>query len=222
MKLINLTLSAAFIVVAGSFALAQKPPDSIRGYKVYKESVSIKQGQDNALPNAKQPLVAIGEPEATDVSLSGVELQFPVEILSPGQSGKVDFLTFHEIRVNGIPVDVPEYTTKFEFKKDTLFQLPEPAKVFLPTTRIVQAAWREMRDSRESWTVSGRVFVFGKFRKYGFHHKRVVPIDFKLIIPNPLKKSRNTVYLSFPLDCDKILVCSKVLPLRTYSERKHH
>lgn len=188
MKLVNLIFSVTFLLIACSFALAQKLPDSIRGYKVYKESVSIKQGQDKTAPDAKQPLVTIGEPEATDVSLSGVELQFPVEILSPGQSGKVDFLTFHEIRVNDIPVDVPEYSTKFEFKKDTLFQLPEPAKVFLPTTRIVQAAWREMRDSRESWTVTGRVFVFGKFRKYGFHHKRVVPIDFTLVIPNPLKK----------------------------------
>jgi hypothetical protein len=184
MKLVNLTLSATFLLAACSFALAQKLPDSIRGYKVYNESVSI----NNAVPNGKQPLVTIGEPETTDVSLSGVELEFPVEILSPGQSGKVDFLTFHEIRVNGIAVDVPEYTTKFEFKKNTLFQLPEPAKVFLPTTRIIQAAWREMRDSRESWTVTGRVFVFGKFRKYGLHHKRVVPIDFTLIIPNPLKK----------------------------------
>lgn len=161
-------------------------PTSIRGYKVHKEKISITQSSQTE--PGTQPVVSIGEPEATAVSLTGVELEFPVEIFSPGQSGKVDFLTFYEIRVNNILVDVPEYTTKFEFKKDTLFPLPEPAKVFLPTTRIVQAAWREMRDSRESWTVTGRVFVFGKFRKYGFHHKRVVPIDFSLTIPNPLRK----------------------------------
>lgn len=171
-----------------SAVTAQKLPDSIRGYKVHKETISIKQPSQPADRAAHHAIITIGEPEASEVSLTGVELQFPVELISPGQSGKVDFLTFHEIRVNNIPVDVPEYTTKFEFKKDTLFQLPEPAKVFLPTTRIVQAAWREMRDSRESWTVTGRVFVFGKFRKYGFHHKRVVPIDFTLVIPNPLKK----------------------------------
>lgn len=158
-------------------------PTHIRGYKVHKEIISIKKPSTE-----KQAVVRIGDPEATDITLTGVEIEFPVEIFSPGQSGKVDFLTFHEIRVNDIPVDVPEYATKFEFKKDTLFQLPEPAKVFLPTTRIVQAAWREMRDSKKEWTVTGRVFVFGKFRKYGFHHKRVVPIDFTLVVPNPLKK----------------------------------
>lgn len=170
-----------------SAVAAQKLPDSIRGYKVHKEIISITQ-ISGTNDRSKQPIVTVGDPKATDISLTGVELQFPVEIFSPGQSGKVDFLTFHEIRVNDIAVDVAEYTTKFEFKKDTLFQLPEPAKVFLPTTRIVQAAWREMRDSRKEWTVTGRVFVFGKFRKYGFHHKRVVPIDFTIVIPNPLKK----------------------------------
>src|SRR5687768_16471571 len=179
----------AFLFLAFLFASAvgaQELPGSIRGYKVHKEKISITQSLKTE--PGTQPVVTIGEPEATDVSLTGVELQFPVEIFSPGQSGKVDFLTFHEIRVNNILVDVPEYATRFEFKKDTLFQLPEPAKVFLPTARIVQAAWRDMRDSRQSWTVTGRVFVFGKFRKYGFHHKRVVPIDFSLTIPNPLRK----------------------------------
>jgi Predicted acyltransferase len=164
-------------------ATAQNLPDTIRGYKVHKEIIAIKKPSTE-----KQAIVTIGNPEATDISLTGVELEFPVEIFSPGQSGKVDFLTFHDIRVNDISVEVPEYTTKFEFRKGTLFQLPEPAKVFLPTTRIIRAAWSEMRDSRNEWTVTGRVFVFGKFRKFGFHHKRVVPIDFTLVIPNPLKK----------------------------------
>jgi hypothetical protein len=181
-------LATGLLFAVAASVSAQKLPDSIRGYKVHKETISIKQPSHTADSAEHNAVITIGEPEATEVSLSGVELQFPVEFLPVGQSGKVDFLSFYDIRVGGIPVDVPEYKTKFEFKKDTLFQLPEPAKVFLPTTRIVQAAWREMRDSKKEWTVTGRVFVFGKFRKYGFHHKRVVPIDFNLIIPNPLKK----------------------------------
>ncbi len=183
-------LAAGLLFAVAASVSAQKLPDSIRGYKVHKETISIKQSPQTAENAEHNAVITIGEPEANEISLSGVELQFPVEFLPVGQSGKVDFLSFYDIRVGGIPVDVPEYTTKFEFKKDEIFQLPVPAKVFLPTTRIVQAAWREMRDSKKEWTVTGRVFVFGKFRKYGFHHKRVVPIDFTLIIPNPLHKSR--------------------------------
>lgn len=185
-KLIGLIFALLLFHGYSMVLYGQIDPTHIRGYKVHKEKISITQSAMK--PSEHHAVVSIGDPEATDLSLTGVELQFPVEIFSPGQSGKVDFLMFYEIRVNDVAVDIPEYTTKFEFKKDILFRLPEPAKVFLPTTRIVQAAWREMRDSRNEWTVTGRVFVFGKFRKYGFHHKRVVPIDFSLTIPNPLKK----------------------------------
>ena len=43
-----------------------------------------------------------------------------------------------------------------------------------------------MTDTRTEWIVTGRVFVFGKFRRYGLYHKRVVPIDLNLTIKNPL------------------------------------
>jgi hypothetical protein len=46
---------------------------------------------------------------------------------------------------------------------------------------------REMRDSKKEWTITGRVFVFGKFRKFGFEHKRVVPIDIHLTVANPIR-----------------------------------
>ena len=83
-------------------------------------------------------------------------------------------------------VEVEEYTRKFEFKRTELICLPEPARIFIPTTGVMQAAWREMRGSREIWHVKGRVFVFGKFRKFGMHHKRVVAVDFDYNFPNPL------------------------------------
>ena len=46
-----------------------------------------------------------------------------------------------------------------------------------------------MRDSQAEWTVSGRVFVFGRFRRFGIYHKRVVPVDFQIKIKNPLSAS---------------------------------
>ena len=42
-------------------------------------------------------------------------------------------------------------------------------------------------DPKKKWSVTGTVFVFGKFKKYGINFKRVVPIKIDLTIANPLK-----------------------------------
>ncbi|HSI87930.1 MAG TPA: hypothetical protein VK918_02675 [Pyrinomonadaceae bacterium] len=162
-------------------ASAQVLPDKIRGYKVHKESIVIRPGNES--PGAE---VTPGEPKAFDLSLTGLRLEIPVEFAISGQSGKVDMLTFHDVRVNGIPVNVEEHSVPFEFKKNEKRSLPNPLSIIVPTHRMIQAAVNESRDSRETWIVTGRAFVFGKFRKFGFHHKRVVPVDIEFEIPNPL------------------------------------
>jgi hypothetical protein len=37
------------------------------------------------------------------------------------------------------------------------------------------------------WPVTGRVYVFGRFKKFLFSFKRVVPVELSLTLPNPLK-----------------------------------
>ncbi len=64
--------------------------------------------------------------------------------------------------------------------------MPAPATVFLPTSNILNAAWKEITASKSDWNVTGRVFVFGKFKKFGFTFKRVIPVDVRLTIKNPL------------------------------------
>jgi hypothetical protein len=94
-------------------------------------------------------------------------------------------ITFHDLTVNGIKVEPEDYTHKFEFKRGEKAVVPKPVRIFIPTSAVVKAAWKEMTESRAEWTVTGRVFIFGKFRRYGFYHKRVVPIDLSLTIKNP-------------------------------------
>ncbi len=184
-----------FFLLFGSFvhsAAQDRLPSKIRGYKVHSEILEIASDR-SSLADPSEPDVAapanvfISDPEILDLSLTGVGLSFPVEVLSRDQSGKVDFLSFHEVRVNGIAVELPDYTHKFKFEKGETVKLPEPAEVLIPTSGLVRAAWQEIRETKDTWTVTGRVFVFGKFRKFGFHHKRVVPVDFEIVIDNPFK-----------------------------------
>lgn len=162
-------------------AFSQELPDKIRGYKVYRDKVSI-----NTHTAASDAAVNIGEPEVVDVSLSGITLELPAELTTSAQSGKVVMVSFHDLKVNGIKVEPEEYVHKFEFRKGEKVKVPQPVRIFVPASGLVKTAWKEMTETRAEWIVTGRVFVFGKFRRYGIHHKRVVPIDLNLTIKNPL------------------------------------
>jgi hypothetical protein len=167
--------------------IAQDLPDRIRGYKVHKANVSVltvnQPSQPKDIPEAR---VTIGDPSVSYISLTGLTLEVPAEILASGQSGKVDFLTFQNFRVNGLTVDIEEYKESFEFKKEQLVELPAPAKIYLRADRLLRGAWKEMTESKDEWTITGRIFVFGKFRKMGMSFKRVVPVDISIVIKNPL------------------------------------
>lgn len=96
-------------------------------------------------------------------------------------------ISFHDLKVNGIKVEPEEYVHNFEFRKGERAVVPRPVRVFIPASGIVKAAWQEMTYARDQWEVTGRVFVFGKFRRFGLYHKRVIAIDINLTIENPLR-----------------------------------
>lgn len=174
---------ALLLLAAGT--AAQDLPAKIRGYKVHKQEIAVSSSLDPR--QTADARVKVGDPELVDISITGVTFALPAELTAIGQSGTVDMITFHDFRVNGIPVSVSEYNTSFTFKKDELVVLPEPAQIFLPAPRIIQAGLAEARDSKDVWIVTGRIFVFGKFRKMGFNFKRVVPVDIDIEIKNPIR-----------------------------------
>lgn len=175
-------------------ALAQELPKEIRGYKVHKTNISVKTISANApSKNGPEALVKIGDPSVAAVSLTGITLEIPAEITAFDQSGRVDFLTFHDFKVDGLAVDVEEYRSAFSFKKNELVILPKPARLFLGTGQIVKRAWKEISETKKEWTITGRVFVFGKFKKLGFSFKRVVPVDINIRIDNPLLEYKSKI-----------------------------
>ena len=169
-------------------ALAQDLPKEIRGYKVHRAKISVKNQTEE--PDAKdksEAFVKVGEPELIDVSLSGITFELSAEVESLGQSGTIDFLAFHDFRVNGLAVDLEEYKESFEFRKNQNVILPKPIEIHLSTAQTLRGALSEIKDSRDEWTVTGRVFVFGRFKKSFLKFKRVVPVEINLKIKNPLK-----------------------------------
>lgn len=179
--MISRLFPAAFLLLSALPVAAQQLPKEIRGYKVYQPKVrqTVSSQPVNAQP------VFLRSSKLISISPLGVTFEADMNIAPIPQNGSVDFLTFHDFRVNGVPVEIEEYSSPFTIKKNAPVVLPKPASVFLSMPHIAQAAWKEMRDSREQWTVTGRVFVFGRFKKYGMTFKRVVPVDVSFTIRNP-------------------------------------
>jgi hypothetical protein len=92
--------------------------------------------------------------------------------------------------VNGTSVDIEEYHHPFDLPNKQPLTLSQPLRfyIFLPTA--VLAALGDWSDSKETWPVIGRVYVFGKFKKSLFSFKRVVPVELNLTMRNPLTQAR--------------------------------
>jgi hypothetical protein len=179
----------ALLIVPFQTVSAQSLPKVIRGYRVYEIRIAVSNGSDPAVRSAKyDAAVKLGSPAVAYVSLTGVTLGVTAEISSVGQQGRVDFLTFRDFTVNGIPVDIDEYREQFSFQTNTPVKLPKPVSIRIGGRGMAQAVYNELIGSKDKWAVAGTILVFGKFRRMGFDFKRVVPVRVSLDMPNPLQR----------------------------------
>lgn len=172
-----------FLLVLALPAASQELPAKIRGYKVHMPGTSAS-NDPTATPGA---FVRLDKPRVSVDGLLSVGVEAGGEFTSLDQSGRVEFLTFHDIRVNGIAVDIDEYRHKFKFRKGEPAALPAPLRGRISITGAARTAWRELTASPDRWRISGTVFVFGRFKRYGFSFRRVVPVKLDVSISNPLK-----------------------------------
>jgi len=181
-------LICGLIILSFSSARAQDLPKEIRGYKVQRAKVIVKTRADETVAkDNSEVFIRIGEPKLIDVSLTRITFEISGEIISSSQSGTVDFLQFYDFRVNGLTVNVEEYEESFEFRKNRTAVLPKPIKISISAGQALRGALEEMKESKAEWTVTGRVFVFGQFKKSFLKFKRVVPVEINLKIKNPTK-----------------------------------
>jgi len=185
---------------ANSTASASAPaahdyPKEIRGYKVELANVEVK--KQTAKGNADTSsdgadltsLIRLGEPRVKGLTPLGVTLEVPVTVSPVKQGGHVDFLTFEDMVVNGTTVTVSEYNHSFDLPNDRPVTLPEPVIIEISTPRAMLSVIGEWNKPKDMRPLTGRVYVFGHFKKFLFKFKRVVPVELNISFRNPLKSS---------------------------------
>ncbi len=187
-------------------------PKEIRGYKVERTVVEIKKpetkssGKDQRQrensssdgPNSPESnaesdvdaLIKLGPPQLARVTPLGITFEVPIVVSPVKQSGHVDFLVFEDMVVNGTSVDINEYDHAFDLPNKQPLTLREPLRFYIYLPSALLAALGDWSDSKETWPVTGRVYVFGKFKKSLFSFKRVVPVELNLTMRNPLRERK--------------------------------
>jgi hypothetical protein len=132
-------------------------------------------------------LITFGSPSIARVTPIGITFNVPVVVAPIKQSGKVDFLLFEDMMVNDHSIEIDEYHRAFDLPTKKPLTLNEPLRFFIYTPVAALAAVGEWSNSRETWPVTGRVYVCGKYKKFLFSFKRCVPVELNLTMRNPLK-----------------------------------
>ena len=153
-------------------------PKEIRGYKVERVAVEARQSGNEIL--------TFGEANVITIAPLGVTLEIPIVLAPVKQKGRVDFLSFYDVTINGTKVDVADYPESFELPTERPLTLARPLRVFVAMPRALIGAVIEWASPQPTWSVTGVVYVFGQFKKAIFKFKRVVPVELDLRIRNPL------------------------------------
>lgn len=175
-------ITALLLLIVSQTIHSQDYPDRIRGYKVHDPGLSVEPAGES-----KNGRVAVdfGSPEFSRVGLTGLTFSVPGKLTVFGRSGTVHFLSFYDFTVNGLPVEIRDYTKGFRFRSGEEIELDQPVEIDVGIRSAARGAVRELRDSRHEWTVTGTVFVFGRFKWSVLSFKRVVPVKVEFRIPNP-------------------------------------
>ena len=190
---------------------ARTYPKEIRGYKVERTVVEIKKPEtkspksvndngrtrndgadksDSAANSAEDvdELIQLGKPQLARVTPLGITFEVPIVVAPVKQSGHVDFLVFEDMVVNGTSVNIDEYHRAFDLPNRQPLTLREPLRFYIYLPSAMLAALGDWSETKETWPVTGRVYVFGKFKKGLLSFKRVVPVELNLRMRNPLRE----------------------------------
>jgi len=189
---------ATIILIIGALATDMNPvsaqtqplPREIRGYKVQRATVEVKKLQkapNQTAESAETELIKFGDPRLVKATPLGISLEIPIVVSPVTQKGVIDFLTFEEMEVNGTSVSIEDYEHKFELPDKRPIILKRPLSVYINLPNALLAAVGEWTDSKENWPITGRVYVFGRFKKSLFSFKRCIPIQLNLTITNPMR-----------------------------------
>jgi hypothetical protein len=165
-------------------------PREIRGYRIERAEVRLRRtssGRRESAENGEDGLVQLGTPRVASLTPLGVWLEVPITIAAVEHRGEVEMLVFEDVRVDGTPVTIEEYTHRFRLPNDEPLVLPSPARIFMSVGGVLLGATSSAL--RETWPVTGRVYVCGRFRRFLFSFRRAVPVELNLSVANPLRNT---------------------------------
>ncbi|MCB1024516.1 MAG: hypothetical protein KDB79_09005 [Acidobacteria bacterium] len=160
-------------------------PSKIRGYRVHKADVLVQTDPGSPDESDNRVLLDFEDPVVSGISITGFTLSIRVAITSSDQSGKIDFVTFENFRINQIPIKIEEYQDSFPFSKRETVSLKSPVKIFVRGIDAVKAIAGKSKLPDDNWRITGRAYIFGKFKKGPFKFKRVIPVDIDLLVNKP-------------------------------------
>ena len=176
-------------------------PDNIRGYKVERTVVEVKKPENRNQANDGEAavsdsdvdqLITFGQPSLARATPLGITFEVPIVVAPVKQTGKVNFLVFEDMEVNGHSVQIDEYNHSFGLPDKKPLTLRDPLRIHIYLPSALLAALGDWTNSKDTWPVTGRVYVFGKFKKkilgISTSFKRVVPVELNLTMRNPLKE----------------------------------
>jgi hypothetical protein len=202
MKKAKLACLLLFVTSTTALAQTRSYPKEIRGYKIERTAIEIKKPDSrnrNSNSNAQteeqnisgsdvDALIQFGKPQLARVTPLGITFKVPIVVAPVTQKGRVDFLMFEDMSVNDTSVQIDEYHRGFDLPNKKPLTLRDPLSFYIYLPSAVLAAIGDWRNSKETWPVTGRVYVFGKFKKGLFSFKRCVPVELNLTMRNPLKQ----------------------------------
>jgi hypothetical protein len=163
-------------------------PKEIRGYKLERRTVEpLRSKTENSDSESNDDIITFGQARVVSVNPLGVTLEIPIVVAPVRQKGKVDFLSFYDMRINDTRVDIDDYNESFDLPTERPLTLHSPITVSVATPNAVVGALEEIASPKETWPVTGVVYVFGHFNKSLFKFKRVVPVELNLQMRNPLR-----------------------------------
>lgn len=207
------SLLILLVLTSGLDVLAQRSnedgtsaplPREVRGYKVHRAQVEMKKtnGSGKEKTDKKSDkekfdkdeydedealLIRLGEPELVGVTPLGVTFDVPVILAAVKQQGDVDRLVFEDMKVNDTPVTLDDYVQSFKLPNKEPLSLHPPLRIFVSTPQAVLRTIDEIFNSKEVWSVTGRIYVCGNFKKFLLKFKRAVPVELQTSINNPLR-----------------------------------
>ena len=206
-------MSLVFAISTSAVAQTRDYPKEIRGYKVERAVIEMKgtkpskttptQNQTTAdvnnssstqpspPPSSASPvnqLITFGRPSVARITPLGITFEVPIVVAPIKQSGHVDFLLFEDMQINDHSVEIDEYHRAFDLPTKKPLTLREPLSFYIYLPVAVLAAADEWNNSKDTWPLTGRVYVCGKYKKLLLSFKRCVPVELDLTMRNPLKE----------------------------------